>query len=69
MISRKWKYTTAVFEANQEAILKDKNFKKFIKDNEEWLMPYSAFLCFERQIQNAPILMNGRLIKNMLPEK
>ena len=53
MISGKWKYTTAVFEGNQEAILKDKNFKKFIKDNEEWLMPYSVF-CVLRDKYKTP---------------
>ena len=31
MISGKWKFVKAVFEAHQNEILKDRNFKKFIK--------------------------------------
>ena len=53
MISNKWKFATAVYEKNQEEILKDKNFKKFIKDNEEWLMPYAAF-CVLRDKYETP---------------
>jgi 4-alpha-glucanotransferase len=53
MISGKWKYAKAVFEENKDTILKDKNFKKFIKDNEEWLMPYSAF-CVLRDKYKTP---------------
>lgn len=39
----KRKFAKAVFDENQKKILKDKNFRKFIKDNEKWLMPYAAF--------------------------
>ena len=34
MISGKWNYVKAVFELNKDKILKDRSFKKFIKDNE-----------------------------------
>ncbi len=53
MISGKWNYAKAVFDANKDTILKDKNFKKFIKDNEEWLMPYAAF-CVLRDKYKTP---------------
>ncbi|MDQ0478044.1 4-alpha-glucanotransferase [Chryseobacterium sp. MDT2-18] len=53
MISGKWKYIKAIFETNQEEILKDRNFKKFIKENEEWLIPYAAF-CVLRDKYKTP---------------
>lgn len=43
MIAGKWKYLKAVFQSEKENIFKDRNFKKFLKDNERWLLPYSAF--------------------------
>ncbi|MDO4225394.1 MAG: 4-alpha-glucanotransferase, partial [Bergeyella zoohelcum] len=51
MITGKWMYVRAVFEANKESILKDKNFKKFQKDNEEWLVPYVAFCVLRDKYQ------------------
>lgn len=53
MISAKWKYLKAVFNTEKEKIYKDRSFKKFIKDNEEWLLPYSAF-CVLRDKYNTP---------------
>jgi 4-alpha-glucanotransferase len=53
MIEGKWKYLTAVFYAEKDKIYKDKNFKKFIKDNEYWLVPYSAF-CVLRDKYKTP---------------
>ncbi|MBF8457349.1 4-alpha-glucanotransferase [Kaistella sp. G5-32] len=53
MISGKWKFVKAVFDTNKEKILKDRNFKKFMKDNEEWLLPYSAF-CVQRDKYKTP---------------
>ena len=53
MIAGKWKFVSAVFELHQNEILKDRNFKKFIKDNEEWLLPYAAF-CVQRDKYNTP---------------
>jgi 4-alpha-glucanotransferase len=32
-----------IFTANKEAFLKNKNFKKFFKNNSEWLIPYAAY--------------------------
>lgn len=53
MISAKWKYLKAVFNLEKEKIYKDRNFKKFIKDNETWLLPYSAF-CVLRDKYKTP---------------
>ncbi len=53
MIAGKWTFVKAVFEANKEEILKDRNFKKFLKDNESWLLPYSAF-CVQRDKYQTP---------------
>lgn len=53
MISGKWKYLRAVFDADKEKIYKDRNFKKFIKDNESWLIPYAAF-CVLRDKYKTP---------------
>ena len=53
MISGKWKFITAIYEAEKEKILKDRNFKKFIKDNEDWLIPYAAF-CVLRDKYKTP---------------
>ncbi|MGH1520612.1 4-alpha-glucanotransferase [Chryseobacterium sp. JK1] len=53
MIAGKWKYLNAVFNTQKDKIYKDKNFKKFIKDNEHWLVPYTAF-CVLRDKYNTP---------------
>jgi 4-alpha-glucanotransferase len=53
MISGKWKYLKAVFNEDKEKIYKDRNFKKFIKDNESWLIPYAAF-CVLRDKYKTP---------------
>ncbi|WP_312171198.1 4-alpha-glucanotransferase [Chryseobacterium sp.] len=53
MISGKWKYLRAVFDADKEKIYKDRNFKKFIKYNESWLIPYAAF-CVLRDKYKTP---------------
>jgi 4-alpha-glucanotransferase len=53
MISGKWKFIKQVFEEQKENIFKDRNFKKFIKDNETWLVPYSAF-CVLRDKYKTP---------------
>ncbi|WP_175620745.1 4-alpha-glucanotransferase [Chryseobacterium schmidteae] len=53
VISAKWKYLKAVFNTEKEKIYKDRSFKKFIKDNEEWILPYSAF-CVLRDKYKTP---------------
>lgn len=68
MISGKWKYLKAIFEANKEEILKDRNFKKFIKDNEKWLLPYAAF-CVQRDKYKTPNFSNWKTHKKYIPGK
>lgn len=53
MISGKWKYLKLVFHAHKDKIYKDRHFKKFIKDNESWLLPYAAF-CVLRDKYGTP---------------
>ncbi len=53
MIAGKWQILKSVFQNNKEQILKDRNFKKFIKENKEWLQPYAAF-CVLRDQNNTP---------------
>lgn len=53
MISSKWKYLKVIFNEDKEKIYKDRNFKKFIKDNESWLLPYAAF-CVLRDKYKTP---------------
>lgn len=53
MIAAKWKYIKAIFNEHEDKILKDRNFKKFIKDNKEWLLPYCAF-CVQRDKYKTP---------------
>ena len=53
VISSKWKYLEAVFNAGKDQIYKDRSFKKFIKDNDSWLIPYAAF-CVLRDKYKTP---------------
>lgn len=68
MISSKWKFLTAVFEENKAEILKDKEFAKFLKENAEWLMPYSAF-CVLRDRNNTPNFNNWKTHKKYVAGK
>jgi len=68
VISGKWKYAASVFNENKEEILKDKNFKKFIKDNEEWLLPYSAF-CVQRDKYKTPNFNDWKTHKKYIAGK
>ncbi len=53
MIEGKWKYLKAVFNAEKDKIYKDRGFKKFIKENNHWLVPYAAF-CVLRDKYKTP---------------
>lgn len=68
MISEKWKYIKAVFTENKEKILKDRNFKKFLKDNEGWLLPYSAF-CVQRDKYKTPNFNDWKTHKKYIAGK
>lgn len=68
MISGKWKFVKAIFDLNKEKILKDRNFKKFIKDNEEWLLPYAVF-CVQRDKYKTPNFNDWKTHKKFIAGK
>lgn len=68
MISGKWKYLKAVFNKEKDTIYRDRNFKKFIKDNEEWLLPYSAF-CVLRDKYKTPNFNDWKTHKKYIAGK
>ncbi|UFH31050.1 4-alpha-glucanotransferase [Chryseobacterium sp. C-71] len=68
MIYSKWKYLKAVFNLEKEKIYKDRNFKKFLKDNETWLLPYSAF-CVLRDKYKTPNFNNWKTHKKYIAGK
>lgn len=68
MISGKWKFIKAIFDANKESILKDRNFKKFLKDNEEWLLPYAVF-CIQRDKYKTPNFNDWKTHKKFISGK
>lgn len=68
MISAKWKYLKAVFNLEKEKIYKDRDFKKFLKDNETWLLPYSAF-CVLRDKYKTPNFNNWKTHKKHIAGK
>lgn len=68
MISSKWKYLNAIFNWGKEKIYKDRNFKKFLKDNEEWLLAYSAF-CVLRDKYKTPNFKNWKTHKKYIAGK
>lgn len=68
MISGKWKYIKAIFDLNREVILKDRNFKKFIKENEDWLIPYAAF-CVLRDKYQTPNFNNWKTHRKYIAGK
>ena len=68
MISGKWKFVKAVFEENKDKIYKDRNFKKFIKENEEWVLPYAAF-CVQRDKYKTPNFNDWKTHKKYIAGK
>ena len=68
MIEGKWKYLTAVFNKEKDKIYKDRNFRKFIKDNEYWLVPYSAF-CVLRDKYKTPNFNDWKTHKKYIAGK
>lgn len=68
MISGKWKYLKAIFTIEKEKIYKDRNFKKFIKDNESWLLPYCAF-CVLRDKYKTPNFNDWKTHKKYIAGK
>ncbi|ASW76464.1 4-alpha-glucanotransferase [Chryseobacterium piperi] len=68
MISGKWKYLKAVFNLEKDKIYKDRNFKKFIKDNDSWLIPYCAF-CVLRDKYKTPNFNDWKTHKKYIAGK
>ncbi|MEG0928340.1 4-alpha-glucanotransferase [Chryseobacterium sp.] len=68
MIAGKWKYLKAVFYAEKDKIYKDRNFKKFIKDNEYWMVPYAAF-CVLRDKYKTPNFNDWKTHKKYIAGK
>ncbi|AZA81924.1 4-alpha-glucanotransferase [Chryseobacterium lactis] len=68
MIAGKWRYLKATFNAEKESIYKDRGFKKFIKDNESWLVPYSAF-CVLRDKYKTPNFNDWKTHKKYIAGK
>ncbi len=68
VICGKWKYARAVFDENKDVILKDRNFKKFIKENESWLLPYAAF-CVLRDKYKTPNFNDWKTHKKYIAGK
>lgn len=68
MISGKWKYVKAVFEESKEKIFKDRGFKKFLKENQEWLLPYAAF-CVQRDKYKTPNFNDWKTHKKYIAGK
>ncbi|OIP83391.1 MAG: 4-alpha-glucanotransferase [Porphyromonadaceae bacterium CG2_30_38_12] len=53
VIDFKFKYANALYLAQKEEFLKDKNFKAFFKKNAFWLVPYAAY-CVLRDKYHTP---------------
>lgn len=68
VIAGKWKFLKAVFSLQKTKIYKDRNFKKFIKDNEGWLIPYCAF-CVLRDKYKTPNFNNWKTHKKYIAGK
>ncbi|MCU7614125.1 4-alpha-glucanotransferase [Chryseobacterium sp. GMJ5] len=68
MISSKWKYLKAIFNIEKDKIYKNRNFKKFINDNENWLIPYSAF-CVLRDKYKTPNFNDWKTHKKYIAGK
>lgn len=68
MIAGKWKFIKIIFETNKNQILKNRNFKKFIKENEDWLLPYSVF-CVLRDKYKTPNFNDWKTHKKYIAGK
>ena len=53
VVKAKFDYARLSFKDNKEAFLKSKEFKKFFKENGEWLKPYAMF-CHLRDVNGTP---------------
>lgn len=46
VMQAKWKYIRALYAQQKEALSQHKEYKKFLKEQAEWLNPYAAFCAF-----------------------
>ena len=68
VMSSKWSYLNTIFKQYKTEILKDKNFKSFIKENESWLFPYAAF-CLLRDKYKTPNFNDWKTHKKYIAGK
>lgn len=68
VIEYKWRFLRALFEENKTDILQSKSFKKFIKENKQWLEPYSAF-CLLRDKYSTPNFNEWKTHRKYIPGK
>lgn len=68
IMSGKWKYLRQIFSKSKNKIYKDRHFKKFIKDQESWLLPYSAF-CVLRDKYKTPDFSKWKTHKKYISGK
>ncbi len=68
VLDGKWRYLKELFSENKEQITKDRNFRKFIKENEKWLMPYAAF-CILRDKNGTPNFNTWKTHRKFIPGK
>lgn len=64
----KWFYLKELFTENKEQIAKDRSFRRFIRNNEEWLVPYAAF-CVLRDKYGTPNFNLWKTHRKYIPGK
>lgn len=68
VMAYKWKYLRLIYKENEERILRGRDFKKFLKENESWLLPYAAF-CVQRDRYGTPEFTKWKTHKKYIPGK
>lgn len=68
VLSGKWKYLKKTFSEAKTKIYKDRQFRKFIKEQENWLLPYAAF-CVLRDKYQTPDFNRWKTHKKFIPGK
>lgn len=68
VIQHKWKFLKTVFDKYKDLILKDKEFNNYLKNNQNWLFPYSAF-CVLRDRYKTPDFTQWKTHKNYIAGK
>ncbi len=76
VMNHKWSLIREIFQVHQDDLLRDRGFKKYLKENKEWLAPYAAF-CYLRDLNGTPdfsqwgdySVFKARQIKQLVSEK